>query len=504
MKRLMLVAVVAVMAFSVPASAQVWHISPDGTGDVPTIKAGVEAAADGDILLLADGVFTGSGNTDISFYGKAITIGSASGNPFDCVIDCEGSGSNYTRGFLFYSMEGPASVLEGVTVINGYGYEGGGIWCWRASPTVYNCIISHNVATHAGGGIYCGGGSQPALTNVTFFENASVTGGSVYATDGSRPQIHNTIVSYTVSGGAVSVGDAYSIPDFYCCDIYGNADGDWSGSIANQLGVNGNMCVDPLFCLDDNPDEPFTISSCSPCSGVNHPDCGLVGAADVGCESIAAPTEAVVDVSPYTLNMRSNGSYVTCYIELAGGLNPADIDVATVTINETVAAESFPFEVGDYDDDGIADLMVKFSRRDLLDTIDDVGRVEVTVSGLVGAQMFSGTDTIRVIGKVAGRFAREEDPSSDMLTISPPSILASGSDAMIQYNLPEAGFARLTIFDVTGRVVNTLVEETSAAGAYSATWDGCDRFGTKVASGIYFANLETSKEVVTGKIMVVR
>lgn len=504
MKRLMLAVMIAVIAFSVPAAARIWHISPDGTGDVPTIKAGVDSATTGDILLLDDGVYTGSGNTDISYSGKAIVISSASGNPFNCVIDCEGSSSNYTRGFLFYSSEGEGSVLEGVTIANGYGYEGGGIWCWRASPTVYNCILSGNVATHAGGGVYCGGTSQPVLTNITFFENASAAGGAVYSTDDSDPQFFNTIISYTLSGAAVSVGDAYSIPSFHCCDIYGNADGDWTGSIENQLGVNGNVCLDPLFCLDSNPDEPFTISSCSPCSGINHPDCGLIGAADIGCEMGTAPVEAVVEIAPTTLNIVSRGLYITCYIEMAGGYDPANIDVATVTINGAVSAEMTPTEVGDFDDDGIADLMVKFSRRDVLDSIDELGDIEVTVAGQVDGQGFEGVDTIRIKGKSTEKIAHESGAITDMVTMNPPGIFKSGSDAMIEYNIPEAGFARLTIFDVSGRVVTTLIEGSSSAGRFSVSWDGRDQFGADVASGVYFANLETSKEVVTGKIMVVR
>jgi hypothetical protein len=503
MKRLTLAALAAVMAFSVPAAARNWQISPDGTGDVPTIKAGVEAAVNGDILLLADGVYTGSGNCEVSYRGKAIKISSASGNPFACVIDCQGGSNVYRRGFLFYSMEGPGSILEGVTISNGYGYEGGAIWCWRASPTIYNCIISYNVATHAGGGLYCGGGSCPTVTNLTFFENASVTGGSVYCTEDSRPQISNTIISYTLNGAAVGVGDVYSIPDLYCCDIYGNAGGDWTGSIEDQMGMNHNMCVDPVFCLDDNPDEPFTISSCSPCSGINHPECGLVGAADVGCGSATAQVDAVIDIDPNTLNTKSKGLFVTCYIELAGEYDPADIDVSTVRFNDSVSAEQHPVEVGDYDSDGIPDLMVKFSRHDVLETIDGIGEVEVTVSGQVDGQTFTGTDDIRVLGQTASKPSRE-GLVGDLVSITPPPILTSGSDAVIQYNLPEAGFARLTIFDVTGRVVTTLVERENAAGAYSVSWDGRDQFGVKVASGVYFANLETSKEAVTGKFMVVR
>ncbi len=504
MKRTILAAVITVIALSAPASARIWNISPDGSGDAPTIKAGVDLAAPGDIVLLADGVYTGSGNTDISYNGKAITIASASGNPFDCVIDCQGSGNTYSRGFLFYSGEGPGSVLESVMIINGYGYEGGGIWCWRASPTIRNCIIAGNVATHAGGGLYCGGSSRPVLSNITFFENAATRGGSIYSTDDSDPEFHNSIISYTLSGAAVSVGDAFSIPTFYCCDIYGNADGDWTGSIANQLGVNGNMCLDPLFCLEDNPDAPFTIADCSPCSGISHPECGLVGAGDIGCVSSAVAVEAAVDITPETLNVKSRGRYITCYIELEAGYDVGDIDVSTVTINGEVAAEQAPTGVGDFDGDGIPDRMVKFRRQAVLDAVDETGWVELVVSGLVGEDMFEGADTVRVMGKTAKKVPVDDGPQVTTAAINPPSVLTTGSEATIVYCVPEAGHARLTIFDVTGRAVTTLVEESSAAGTFSVDWDGCDRYGERVASGVYFASLETSKEVVTGKIMVVR
>jgi hypothetical protein len=504
MKRLMLAGIVIVLALSVPASARIWNISPDGTGDAPTIRAGVDSASNGDILLLDDGVYTGSGNNEVSYYGKAITISSSSGNPFDCVIDCQGNSNNYKRGFLFYSMEGPSSVLEGVTVKSGYGYEGGAIWCWRASPTIYNCILSSNVATHAGGAFYCGGGSEPILTNVTFFANASVTGGGVFSTDDSSPEFRNTIISYTTSGAAVSVGDAYSIPEFYCCDIYGNVDGDWTGSIENQLPLNGNMCLDPLFCMDHNPDEPFTIDSCSPCAGINHSGCGLVGAADVGCENAVVAIEALVDIDPNNINILSRGQFITCHIELPGDFDPADIDIATVILNDAVSAEDSPTEIGDYDGNGIDDLMVKFSRQDVLGLFTEVGDFEVTVSGMVGGQAFAGVETVVIMGKTAKKVAHGEEPITDIVTVNPPGALASGSDVRIDYNLAETGFARLTIYDVTGRLVRTLVEENTAAGAYSVDWDGRDQYGVRVASGIYFANLETSREAVTGKIMVVR
>jgi hypothetical protein len=53
--------------------------------------------------------------------------------------------------------------------------------------------------------------------------------------------------------------------------------------------VNDNFSENPLLCGDDNPTEPLTLHSDSPCAEANNPTCGLVGAWDVGCDT---PVEA--------------------------------------------------------------------------------------------------------------------------------------------------------------------------------------------------------------------
>ena len=70
------------------ASAATYVVQPDGTGDFPTIQAAINAVVDTDIIELADGTFTGDGNRDLDYLGKAITIRSQSGDPSVCVIDC--------------------------------------------------------------------------------------------------------------------------------------------------------------------------------------------------------------------------------------------------------------------------------------------------------------------------------------------------------------------------------------------------------------------------------
>ena len=107
--------------------------------------------------------------------------------------------------------------------------------------------------------------------------------------------------------------------------------------------------------------------------------------------------EATVDFKPDVLNLKSKGKLVTVYIEFPEGYNIEDIDVSTVLLTSdygNVQAESHPTEVGDYDKDGIPDLMVKFSRSAVQATLS-LGSQTITVAGDGSWFSFQGTDTIK-------------------------------------------------------------------------------------------------------------
>ena len=106
---------------------------------------------------------------------------------------------------------------------------------------------------------------------------------------------------------------------------------------------------------------------------------------------------ATIDFDPDTLNTSSNGTWVVVYIELPTGYKPVDIDVSSIRLEGTIPAESWPYAIGDHDKDGIADLMVKFKRSDVIKLLPDGDRVTVHVTGNVGTTTFEGVDFIRVI-----------------------------------------------------------------------------------------------------------
>lgn len=107
--------------------------------------------------------------------------------------------------------------------------------------------------------------------------------------------------------------------------------------------------------------------------------------------------EATVDVDPDTLNLKSEGNRVTAYIDLAEGYFVSDVDVSSILLNNTISVDPYaPTEVGDYDEDGIRDLMVKFDRAGVMALLS-VGEATLTITGEVNGILFEGSDTIRAI-----------------------------------------------------------------------------------------------------------
>jgi len=89
---------------------------------------------------------------------------------------------------------------------------------------------------------------------------------------------------------------------------------------------------------------------------------------------------------------------MACYIELPPGFDVGQVDVSTVLLNGLVPAELSPTEVGDYDSDGIAHLMLKFDRSATHTTLEVGDVAQISVAGeLLDGAVFEGSDTIRVI-----------------------------------------------------------------------------------------------------------
>lgn len=125
---------------------------------------------------------------------------------------------------------------------------------------------------------------------------------------------------------------------------------------------------------------------------------GVIYIDDVDLSEPPPPTiPAVVDVQPDTLNRKSQGRWVTCYIELPPDYSVADIDVTSLRLNGTLPPAPKPVTIGDYDGDGVADLMVKFDRSGLSAMLAP-GEQTVELTGcLTDGTSIEGSDQIKVL-----------------------------------------------------------------------------------------------------------
>ena len=90
------------------------------------------------------------------------------------------------------------------------------------------------------------------------------------------------------------------------------------------------------------------------------------------------------------------------------------------------------------------------------------------------------------------------------LAMAAPRPNPAGGRTQLVFSLPAAAVVDVTIYDVRGAAVATVLHGVRAAGTHALEWDGRDADGRDVSAGIYFARLDADGRVVTRKIQQIR
>ncbi|MFC1573279.1 right-handed parallel beta-helix repeat-containing protein, partial [Candidatus Eisenbacteria bacterium] len=436
-------------------------VRPDGLGGPPTIQSAIDAALPGMVIELTDGIYRGDGNRDLEYRGKAITVRSQSGNPHSCVIDCQGSETEPHRGFSLHSGEGAGSVLEGVTITNAYTSDrGGGIFCHDASPTISGCIISNCEAGEEGAGILCRG-SSPTLTDCIFRDNtAGVRGGGISAYEDSECTLES-------------------------CEFYDNSASSWGGGIFHSHGtLNLSYCTFAGNGIADS-----TGGGGLWCEGSTNEfeNCTL---SDNSGDAIVLD-ECTTTLSNTIIAFTTWGEAVYC-IGLDNTLSVECCDVYENDMDPGCLA-------GQIRENGNINLDPLFCDR--LNRDFRLNRYSPCLPsynpdcGLIGAWAI-GCPFHDV----------PQAPTGASLGLAPGSPNPFEVSTQIHYRVPGEGSAPvvLNVYDVSGRLIRTLVDSPQPAGSYSVPWDGTDQMGHPMHDGIYLYQLRVGEEKLAKRVVLVR
>jgi hypothetical protein len=203
----------------------------------PTIQAGINAAGNGDTVLVASGTYTGPGNFDISTLGKRILLRSEAGPDFTTLL-LEHSEVENDRGFEITDGEDSTTTIEGFSITSSPGIwgsaRGGAVRCYYSSPRFVNCIFSFQ-RTVSGPGAILAEHSSARFEDCTFSQN--VAGNSAFF---ARPTYADPAVGG--NGGAASAES--SDLSFVRCLFSGNvADAGSGGAVrSNASFITYDSC----------------------------------------------------------------------------------------------------------------------------------------------------------------------------------------------------------------------------------------------------------------------
>jgi hypothetical protein len=293
-----LITCLSVCVLSGATFAETWTVDDDGKADFDNIQAAVDAASNGDEIIVMPGTYY-SNNTGTSIpvvsMGNGIWLHSAEG-PEKTIID----GQLNRRCFVCLNNLAD-TIIDGFTITRGAADQPSGGWLTKGGAfyisdesrvRIKNCIIKNNIANGYGGAIYSEGWYAPGgLFNCTIVENSGGEGAGMFLRKGSSPIIDECRISQNYgSFNSSGIYLNYSSPTLFNTIVCGNTAAQTAGN-SNWVDGGGNIISDECpICPDVNSDgiiDPNDIvaiiwawGTCDTCSEDLNED-GIVGLTDL-------------------------------------------------------------------------------------------------------------------------------------------------------------------------------------------------------------------------------
>ena len=202
-----------------------------------------------------------------------------------------------------------------------------------------------------------------------------------------------------------------------------------------------------------------------------------------------------------TIRLNSGKSEACVQMEPVGGAFDI-LDVDPNSVRMTYGGSSIPAITGkssvgtDKNQNGVDEMTACFSKDDLRTLFAGLPGGEQSVSVVIEATHSSGAP---IQGAVT---LRVKSGGGQVLAIAPNPLNPS---ATATFSTSRAGFVRVTLYDLQGRLVRTIMDVASApAGYHDVSIDGQDANGGRLASGVYYLRLHTTDGTMSRAITILK
>jgi|GEM_PF-5571835 len=153
-------------------------------------------------------------------------------------------------------------------------------------------------------------------------------------------------------------------------------------------------------------------------------------------------------------------------------------------------------------------LRVRFDATQVFKTIDWAGAgdtVKICVSGkLTSGMRFQGCTEIVIVGDNPSDVSEGEAPTPKRFALLGNYPNPFNATTLVKFELTRPSMAELSVYNILGQKVRTLIQEQMTSGSKQVIWDGTDDKGRQLATGIYFYRLVTVEGRQTGKMTMLK